>query len=149
MFGVLFRAFVSRFFSSESVTSDVRLRETQIWILVGLMTPGVAIAMQAVTWYGYAVYYQPALVDVLTAALAVVFVTYAGMAVGLVAVVEWNALAFDRRDAMVLGPLPVRGVTVMSAKLAALGTLLLGTSVAMNLSGAVLIALVASSRLGL
>jgi hypothetical protein len=46
------------------------------------------------------------------------------VAVGLIAALEWDTLAFDRRDAMVLGPLPVPGRTIVAAKLAALGTLL-------------------------
>ena len=39
--------------------------------------------------------------------------------VGFLAVLEWDALAFNRRDAKVLGPLPLPGSTIIGAKLAA------------------------------
>jgi ABC-type transport system involved in multi-copper enzyme maturation permease subunit len=38
---------------------------------------------------------------------------------GLIAVVSWDAIFPDRRDAMVLGPLPVRPGTILAAKVAA------------------------------
>lgn len=38
---------------------------------------------------------------------------------GLIAVVSWDAIFPDRRDAMVLGPLPVRPATILAAKVAA------------------------------
>jgi hypothetical protein len=38
---------------------------------------------------------------------------------GLIAVVSWDAIFPDRRDAMVLGPLPVRPLTILAAKVAA------------------------------
>lgn len=44
--------------------------------------------------------------------------------VGLVTVVSWDAVFPDRRDAMVLGPLPVRPGMILAAKLAASGALL-------------------------
>ena len=49
-----------------------------------------------------------------------VLVGYSMITVGLVAVFAWDALTFDRRDAMLFGPLPVRGLTIILAKLAAL-----------------------------
>ena len=53
---------------------------------------------------------------------------------GLITVFIWDTLVFDKRDAMVLGPLPLRGTTIVAAKLAALATLLLGTALAVNLT---------------
>jgi len=48
--------------------------------------------------------------------------------VGLFAVIAWNAVLPDRRDALVLGPLPVRLRTIFVAKIAAIATAL-GVSV--------------------
>jgi pimeloyl-ACP methyl ester carboxylesterase len=48
--------------------------------------------------------------------------------VGLFAVIAWNAVLPDRRDALVLGPLPVRLRTIFLAKAAAISTAL-GVSV--------------------
>ena len=41
------------------------------------------------------------------------------LVVGLIAVVSWDAIFPDRRDVMVLGPLPVRAGTILAAKVAA------------------------------
>ena len=38
---------------------------------------------------------------------------------GLIAVVSWDAIFPDRRDVMVLGPLPVRAGMILTAKVAA------------------------------
>ena len=35
----LSRAFFGQFFSSESVTSDIQLRQTSVWVLAFLLTP--------------------------------------------------------------------------------------------------------------
>ena len=51
---------------------------------------------------------------------------------GLTAVATWDNIFPDRRDAMVLGPLPVRSRTILSAKLAASGSLLLIGVLAIN-----------------
>ena len=44
--------------------------------------------------------------------------------VGLFAVIAWNAVLPDRRDSLVLGPLPVRVRTMFAARVAAIGTAL-------------------------
>jgi len=147
-FAVLFRVFFAQFFTSESVASDIELRRSLIWVLAFLVTPGIMLSLQVVSRYAFAVHVQPSLVDTMTAALAIVFITYSGVATGLVAVFVWDALAFDRRDAMVLGPLPVRGTTVIAAKLGALGAFLLGTAIGTNALAAALFALVASGSKG-
>jgi hypothetical protein len=69
--------------------------------------------------------------------LAFILVTYSMVTVGFITVCVWEALSFTRRDAMVLGPLPLRGTTIVAAKLAALGAFLLGTATAVNVLNAV------------
>ena len=56
---------------------------------------------------------------------------------GLLTVFIWDTLVFDKRDAMVLGPLPLRGTTIVAAKLAALATFLVGTALAVNVTSGV------------
>lgn len=53
---------------------------------------------------------------------------------GLIAVVSWDSVFPDRRDAMVLGPLPVKPQTILAAKLAASGALLAVGVVSLNFS---------------
>ena len=71
------------------------------------------------------------------AQLAVLFVSYSMITTGLLTVFIWDALVFDKRDAMVLGPLPLRGSTIVGAKLAALATFLVGTALAVNVTSGV------------
>src|SRR5215469_10024738 len=73
-FGPLWRVFFAQFFSSESVTSDIQLRQTLIWVLAFLVTPGFMLSLQVVSRYAFAVYYQPSQVDRMTAALALIFI---------------------------------------------------------------------------
>ena len=47
------------------------------------------------------------------------FVSMMMLVTGLIAVVSWDTIFPDRRDAMVLGPLPVRPATILAAKVAA------------------------------
>lgn len=51
---------------------------------------------------------------------------------GLIAIATWDNIFPDRRDSMVLGPLPVRSRTILAAKVAASGSLLLIGIIAIN-----------------
>jgi hypothetical protein len=62
---------------------------------------------------------------------------------GLAAVVTWDNIFPDRRDVMVLGPLPVKPRTILAAKLAAAGTLLGMGVLALNLGIGVALPLIA------
>ncbi|MFZ0631740.1 MAG: hypothetical protein WAM56_10660, partial [Acidobacteriaceae bacterium] len=70
------------------------------------------------------------------------------LVIGLIAVVSWDTIFPDRRDAMVLGPLPIRPGTILAAKVAAcasiVGIALLSLSSGMGL---VLPLVVGSARL--
>jgi hypothetical protein len=65
---------------------------------------------------------------------------------GLITVFIWDTLVFDKRDAMVLGPLPVPGRTVVFAKLAALATFLLGAALLVNLTSGMPFGLVTGGK---
>ena len=54
------------------------------------------------------------------------------LVVGLFAVLSWDSTFPDRRDVLVLAPLPVRARTMFQAKVAAVGTLLGLTIAAFN-----------------
>jgi hypothetical protein len=51
---------------------------------------------------------------------------------GLIAIATWDNIFPDRRDSMVLGPLPVRSRTILAAKVAASGSLLSIGVIAIN-----------------
>ncbi len=80
--------------------------------------------------------------------MALVLATYSMAGTGFIAALAWDALAFDRRDAAMLGPLPLRPLTIMTAKLAALGTLLAAGSLPINLLNAAVFAGVTGDQLG-
>jgi hypothetical protein len=150
-FGVLWREFFDQFFTSEAVSSDVQLRQTIIWVLAFLITPGFMMVIYVMPMYELTALVararnMPWLVDEILQLMGGILVTYSMVTTGFIAVFVWDALAFERRDAMVLGPLPVASATIVSAKLAALATLLFGASAAVNLITAVPFALVTANH---
>jgi hypothetical protein len=148
-FATLCRAFFAQFFTSESATSDAHVRQTMIWALTFLLPPGLFMMVTVFPDYENIVRFHPAQIDEARMRLALVFVTYAMVTAGFVAVFVWDGLTFERRDAMVLGPLPLRGSTVIGAKLSALALLMLGASFAINLMTALPFASVTANHLGL
>ena len=145
-FKILFREFFGQFFESESVSSDLRLRQAIIAVVAFLMAPGMILAIQMYPTYQYTVRAAPELVEPLTRQLTSLFLTFSTVSIGLISALAWAALSFDRRDAMVLGPLPVSRATVVAAKLAALVVFLLGACLPLNLVTAVPFSLVASGH---
>jgi hypothetical protein len=145
---VLFREFVAQFFVSESVTSDHQLRTAAIGVMAFLITPGFLRSMQLSIPFEFLWFRSPQLIEPFIRLNASLFITYGIVAMGVIAAFTWDALGFDRRDAMVLGPLPVRGSTVITAKLAALGALLLAGAAAVNVMTAFPFAMVASNHTG-
>jgi hypothetical protein len=143
---VLFREFVDQFFISESVTSDHQLRAAAIGVMAFLITPGFFRSMQLSAQFEFLWFRSPQMIEPFIQLNASIFIIYGVVAMGVIAAFTWDALGFERRDAMVLGPLPVRGATVITAKLAALGALLLAGAAVVNVLTAVPFAMVASSH---
>ena len=66
------------------------------------------------------------------------FIGYSMTAVGFITVLVWEAAFPDRRDAAILGALPIGGGSVLAAKLTALCGLILGFATVINVGPAVL-----------
>jgi hypothetical protein len=163
-FTVLWRVFFCQFFTSESVTSDVHLRQTMVWVLAFILTPCFILLIQLFARYqGLAVWarlirpngalartaaVRLQAADDMLAWVVFVLVTYSMITVGLLAVFVWDALSYDRRDAMVLGPMPLRGADIMLAKLAALGLFLAIAVAPLNLLNSTLFAIESSDLAG-
>ena len=141
-FKLLVRAFFERFFDNELVSSAIELRQGLVFVFAFLALPGAFIAWQLYTTYAFAYRtcfdrvgpcgpYAP-MIELLSWPHKLFFVTYSMLVVGLAAVVVWDSLTIDRRDAMILGPLPLRATTIVAAKLAALFALLLFLAVGIN-----------------
>ncbi len=151
-FVVLFRTFFEQFFTSESISSDDKLRQTIIGVLAFLLLPGLLLLIELFFDYQGIVlrairYQQFDKLDDTLLWIAFIFVTYSMVAVGFIAICVWDTLTFDRRDAMVLGPLAVRGRTMVIAKVAALGAFLLAAATAVNLLNAIVFAFSTADRL--
>lgn len=137
-FAILWRAFLEQFVANESVTSDLQMRRAIIGVFTFLITPGLFLMMKTMPDYELMLMVakardMPELIETRLAQLAVLFVSYSMVTTGLLTVFIWDTLVFDKRDSMVLGPLPVPGKTIVAAKLAALATFLMGSTVAVNL----------------
>jgi hypothetical protein len=136
-FRILWRTFVEQFAANESATSDVQMRRAIIGVVTFLVTPGLFLMMKTMSGYELMVIVArhrntPQIIEAFLAQMAVLFVSFSMISIGLLTVFIWDTLVFDKRDAMVLGPLPLRGSTVVGAKLAALATFLMGTALAVN-----------------
>ena len=145
-FEVLCRAFFAQFFASESVTSTQQLRRAMIGPLAFLLVPALFMPLQMVSTFEAAAVRFPELLEPLTRLMATVFIMYSMVAVGVIAAALWDSLSFDRRDAMVLGSLPLRASTVITAKIAAMALLLLIVAVSISLMTGVPFAMVAGNH---
>ena len=136
-FKILWRVFVEQFAANESATSDMQMRRAIIGVIAFLVTPGLFLMFKTMSGYELMVMIArhrntPQIIETFLAQMAVLFVSYSMISTGLLTVFIWDTLVFDKRDAMVLGPLPLRGLTIVGAKLAALATFLVGTALAVN-----------------
>ena len=153
-FGVLCRTFFAQFFASEIVTSEMRLRQVMIGVLAFLLMPGVMMMSDGVKQLEMVELrarrlHASGMVEPVLAYLASDLIMYSMVTVSFIAVLEWEALGFDRRDAMVLGALPIRGSTIIGAKLAALGALLVAVAASINLMPTMSFAFATASLFGL
>ena len=154
-YAILCRAFFAQLFASESVTSELQYRHALVGVLAFLITPGLLLPFQmdgvfegAVIRYASRPPGFPGLLDPLIRLFATLFIAYSILTIGFIAAYTWDALGFDRRDAMVLGPLPMRGSVVIGAKLTALAALLLGTAASVSVLTAIPFAAIASNYSG-
>ena len=136
-FKILWRTFVEQFAANESATSDMQMRRAIIGVITFLVMPGLFLMMRTMSGFEMMVMvarhrHMPELIERFLAQMAVLFVSYSMISIGLLTAFIWDTLVFDKRDAMVLGPLPLRGSTIVGAKLAALAALLLGAALAVN-----------------
>ena len=76
------------------------------------------------------------------------FLSMTMMVAGLIAVVSWDNIFPDRRDVMILAPLPVRPRTILLAKTAACGAVLSIGVLSLNLAISVAVSLVAGGMPG-
>ncbi len=117
----LTRAFVLRFFENEITAGSSDLRSSFFWLL-SLLVPAFCIPFLAIMKWTTASYvYGAEGLRRLAWADKALIIGFGMVVAGAVSVVVWNALLIDRRDTLVLGVQPLRGRTIVVAKLLALG----------------------------
>lgn len=133
---LLARTFFRRLFENE-VLPAVPQAQLVIWGLVGLAVPGLTMALRVGRTYIYA---AQASRDSLFDAIMrdqVLYVTYSMTALGFIALLIWEGVFPDRRDARLLGVLPLSTRTHVTGRLTSLGTFAALCSVGINLPAAV------------
>lgn len=119
----LTRAFMFRFFENEITAGSSDLRSSFFWLLSILVPPGMFLPVMALMKWGIANFvYGAEGVRRVAWMDKTMYIGFSMIAAGAVGTIVWNALVVDRRDTLVLGVQPLRGRTIVVAKLLALGT---------------------------
>jgi predicted permease len=131
-FVALIRAFLARFFEPDGATGD--LRAVFAWLLAFLAAPGlivppfVAFAWSKFNptdqtqwgWFRVASHLGADALRLASLGDKATYMAFACAATAAVAALVWNRLLPDRRDVLVLGPLPVTASAIVRARLTAL-----------------------------
>lgn len=122
-FRLLVGLFTRRFFENDLLAPDIDLRPSAIWLMGALALPAAlwtvkrAVPFSLMSVLGYDIMETTAWFDrSLLLMLAIVNAA-------IVTVLCWEALLVDRRDALILGSLPVPQRVVIAAKAAAIARL--------------------------
>ena len=118
LFGLLARHFFGRFFDNEIVSQhgDMRTNVVQAFGLVA--TPGIFLPFYMIPQRTR--FDQPFLHNWILLSDYYFFVLYSMVVMGFVMVFEWDAIFPDRKDYLILTPLPLGGGAIFSGKTAAL-----------------------------
>ena len=127
------RNFFARFFESDLLSAQTDFRATLSQALGLLASPGLFVPMLLL----------PLLMMDPEAArswpIKLIFVFFSFLVMGVLSVLEWDALMLDHRDQEILMPLPVRPRTIFLAKFAALALFLVIFSVDVSAGSIVLL----------
>jgi hypothetical protein len=138
---VLARTFFGRFFESD-VMPAVPQVQLVIWSLAALAAPGFTMALRLGPAYTRALNLSRASLFDAVLRDQVIYVTYSMMALGFIAMLIWEGVFPDRRDARLLGVLPLSIRTHVTGRLAGLGAFAALFTVGINLPSAVAYGLV-------
>ena len=137
---VLFHAFLARFFEHESTAGRTDLRESFFWLIGALGAPGMLFAFyRQFHWHFLAM--SPVGAERLRVGALfdkTLYLTLTCVVIGLVSVAVWSALIVDRRDALILGVLPLRRRSIVAAKLLSLAAYVGILTLGMHAGAAVL-----------
>ncbi|HKE23473.1 MAG TPA: hypothetical protein VKB88_13995 [Bryobacteraceae bacterium] len=146
LFLLLARHFFGRFFDNDIVsqTTDMRTNSVQAFGLAA--SPGIFLALYMMPTD--VSYDHPFAGNWLLVIDCYLFVLYSMVVMGLVMVLEWDALFPDRKDYLVLTPLPLSNRSVFTAKAVALVVFLAAFAAGTNLLGMLLVPFIGTSNRG-
>lgn len=117
----LTRTFLARFFENEAAGTTADAREGFFWLIAALATPGIFMPLRmyfrwaaAAAMGGRFELHRTLLFD------KSIYLGLTTVGIALLGAMVWHTLIVERRDALILGVLPVRGRTIIAAKLAAM-----------------------------
>lgn len=140
LFVLLVQHFFGRFFDNDIVSQSTDMRTNAVQAFGMAASPGIFVAFYMAP--SDVRYDQPFANHWLLVIDCYLFVLYSMVVMGLLMVFEWDALFPDRKDYLVLTPLPVTNRSVFAAKAAALIGFLAAFLVGANLFGGVLAPLI-------
>lgn len=128
---LLTKLFLRQFLENDLVNPDGD--RSQMLAIVGASVISLTLFIGMFMSSGYAMQISmPGQAAILTLSDKFFYCALAMLVPALVAASQWDALALDQRDAIILQPLPVRPATLRLAKLTAIAMLGAGVSIAVN-----------------
>jgi hypothetical protein len=140
LFVLLVRHFFGRFFDNDIVSQSTDMRTNAVQAFGLAASPGIFLAFYMLP--SGVSFDHPFAGHWLLVIDCYLFVLYSMVVMGLVMVFEWDALFPDRKDYLVLTPLPLKNRSIFAAKAVALVVFLAVFVVGANLFGTVLAPLV-------
>jgi hypothetical protein len=120
-FAPLVRIFVARFFENDMTSSAHDLERSFFGLVAILGVPGALVPiLMSFDWSLVGRYEGIPALRILSRADKDLYLGFTMIAAAVVSALTWNTLLIDRRDAVVLGSLPVRPRMIVLAKLSAL-----------------------------
>ena len=120
---LLAKTLFGRFFESELMPPGLPQVQLVIWAIVLLASPGLLLPVRFATKYSNMHANHPELLVRAMLVDRLLFITLTMTALGVVALVIWDGIFPDRRDARILGGLPLPGRVPIAARLLALAAL--------------------------
>ena len=136
----LVETFLARFFENEVTAGRTDLRHSFFWVIAVLAGPGLlGVVYRQFAWSEYAMGHGRDALSAYVLFDKALYLAVTSVAIGFVSAVAWPSLTIDRRDGLILGALPIRLRSIVTAKLAALGAYILILSVGMHSLTALLV----------
>ena len=117
---LLVRHFLQRFLDHDLISPDADRREVLTITCALIVVSSLFLAFFLAVKFQFNIFLPPGLTALVALDDRFLLLSVAMIAMGLVAVAEWDALSLDARDTAVLGPLPVPAAAIVRTKFVAL-----------------------------